>query len=241
MLVSLIKKIFPFKFKRKIKEHLGVPSLHWSLHNLKRKNFIPQVIIDIGAYEGFWTEDVLEVFPSSKVLMVEAQNSKEPFLRKIKDKYHNTEYVISLLSSEDGAIKTFAENETASQIVTVTKEQPGLEYKRIRTQSLDTLLNSLHFPLPDLLKLDVQGHELDVLKGAKNALSHSTVCLLEISLLNLGDNSPLLTEMVAFMDNSGFQAYDISHFIRRPFDKALYQVDMFFVKKNSFLVKDKIW
>lgn len=194
MFVQFIKKLFPFKFKRTIKEHLGVPSLHWSLQNLKRKNFDPVAILDIGAYEGLWALDVLEVFPSAKILMVEAQKSKEPFLKAIKEKYQHVDYAISLLSSVDGVIKTFAENETASHVV--TKEEPGGIYKKIQTQSLDTLVESKQFPLPDFLKLDVQGHEMEVLKGAEKSLAHSTVCLLEISLLNLGDDTPLLCDMI---------------------------------------------
>ena len=82
---------------------------------------------------------------------------------------------------------------------------------------------------------------MEVLKGAEKSLKHATVCLLEISLINLGDDVPLLAEVIAFMDDKGFQAYDISQFIRRPFDKALYQVDMFFVKKDAALIADKTW
>lgn len=237
--MKLIKKLLPFKYKRSVKEKLGVPSLHWSLQNLKRKNFYPATVLDIGAYEGLWTLDLLEVFPKARVLMVEAQKNKEPFLKSLKEKYQHIDYAISLLSSEDGTIKFFEENETASHVV--TRVDPAIQYYQLQTQSLDKLLEVKQFPFPDLLKLDVQGHEMEVLKGAENSLKHATICLLEISLINLGDDVPLLAEMIAFMDDKGFQAYDISQFIRRPFDKALYQVDMFFVKKDSFLVADKTW
>ncbi len=239
MIVPFIKKLFPFKLKRKVKEHLGVPFLHWSLQNLKRIGFNPSMILDIGAYEGLWALEVLEVFPAAKVLMVEAQDSKESFLKAVKEKHPKVDYAISLLSSEDGAIKSFAENETASAVIKT--EEPGRKYRNIRTQSLDVLLEKKNFPLPDLLKLDVQGHEMEVLKGAEGSLVHAEVCLLEISLLNLGEDMPLLADMVSFMDKKGFQAYDISQFIRRPFDKALFQVDMFFVKKSSALIADKHW
>ena len=236
---NLIKKLLPFKYKRSVKEQLGVPSLHWSLQNLKRKNFYPVTVLDIGAYEGLWTLDLLEVFPAARVMMVEAQTNKESFLKGVKQKHPNTDYAISLLSSEEGAIKTFEENETASHVV--SGAHTGAQYRQLKTRRLDDLLEAKQFPLPDLLKLDVQGHEMEVLKGAEKSLNHATVCLLEISLLNLGDNVPLMAEMMAFMNDKGFQAYNISQFIRRPFDKALYQVDMFFVKKDSALVADKVW
>ena len=80
---KFIKKILPFKYKRAVKEKLGVPSLYWSLQNLKKINFNPSTLLDIGAYEGYWTLDLLEVFPSAKVLMVEAQKISLPFLKKL--------------------------------------------------------------------------------------------------------------------------------------------------------------
>ncbi|MEQ1554978.1 MAG: hypothetical protein ABL929_12405, partial [Ferruginibacter sp.] len=77
MITKFIKSIFPFSFKRSVKEHLGVPSLHWSLQNLKKKGFNPTQVVDIGAYEGGWTKDFLEVYPQSNILMIEAQPQKE--------------------------------------------------------------------------------------------------------------------------------------------------------------------
>ena len=91
------------------------------------------------------------------------------------------------------------------------------------------------------MKLDVQGYEIEVLKGAIETISTVEVCMLEVTLLTLGDGSPLIIELINFMDNLGFQMYDISQFIKRPFDKAMYQMDVFFVKKNSFLVTDRRW
>lgn len=195
--------------------------------------------MDIGAYVGKWSINVLEVYPNAKILMVEAQSDKVPYLEEIKKRYPTTDYAISLLSAVDGVVMLFEENETASHIA--FREEAGIQYKKMATQTLDMLAAVKQFPLPDLLKLDVQGHEMEVLKGAKNCLAHATVCLLEITLLNLGDDTPLLVEMIAFMDQNGFQVYDISQLMRRPFDNALYQIDLFFVKKNSWLIADKSW
>ena len=237
--MKMIKNLLPFKYKRRVKENLGVPSLHWSLQNLKKKGFQPAVVLDIGAYEGYWTLDLLEVFPLARVLMVEAQKSKTPFLEKIKSSHPATDYSISLLSAANGVEKYFCENETASHVS--GHPVAGANVYRIQTRTLDNLLKEMHFPFPDLLKLDVQGHELEVLKGASSSLSHAEVCLLEVTMLDIGDCGPLMLEMMNYMDGKGFQAYDISQFIRRPYDKALFQLDMFFVKKDSPLIAEKRW
>ena len=236
--MKLLKKILSEKYKRGIKEQLGVPSLHWSLLNLKLNGFSPTVVVDAGAYEGNWALDLLEVYPSAKVLMIEAQKNKEQILKKVTAKNNNVDYSISLLSSKSGLLKGFEESETASHVV--ENELGNVSYT-LHTQTLDELLQQKSFPYPDLLKMDVQGHELEVLKGAEKSLHHSEVCLLEVTLLDLGHSFPLLAEILGFMDSKNFQAYDISQFIRRPFDKALYQMDMFFVKKDSDLLSVKQW
>ena len=146
---------------------------------------------------------------------------------------------ISLLSSQDGEEKLFFENETGSQVIEVA--QSGDHCYTIISQRLDTLVRKKNIPYPDFLKLDVQGHELAVLKGADKSLGNTEVCLLEVSLLDFGSNSPLLTDVVSFMDERDFQAYDISQFMRRPYDKALFQIDMFFVKKDSKIIESTRW
>ncbi len=109
------------------------------------------------------------------------------------------------------------------------------------SKTVDTLLKENNFPYPQFLKVDVQSHELEVLKGAEKTLEHAEICLLEVSLMDKGDNRPLLFDVVNFMDSRNFNAYDISQLIKRPFDQALFQIDMFFVKKDSFLLEDKRW
>jgi hypothetical protein len=80
--MKFIKQLFPYKFKRKIKDSLGVPSLHWPLLNLKACGFDPVFALDIGAYTGEWTEQFLEIFSGKMVLMIEAQESKNLCLKK---------------------------------------------------------------------------------------------------------------------------------------------------------------
>ena len=235
---SWLKSILPFSYKRSVKEHLGVPSLHWSLQNLKKKGFNPTSVADIGAFEGNWTLDFLEVFPSCKIIMIEPQSSKEEILGQLCIKFPNVIYQKALLSSGNRKV-IFHENETASHIVNAAVNND--DQSLIITQTFDEILENLHFTLPQFLKLDVQGHELEVLKGAPKALAAAEVCMLEISLLMLDDGAPLALDVMKFMDEADFQLYDISQFMRRPFDKALYQLDVLFVKKNSAWITDKRW
>lgn len=238
MVLKLLKKLLPSKFKKDFKDHLGVPSLSWTLKNLKKAGYNPGVVYDIGAYEGYWTRDFLEVFPEVNMYMFEAQTKKKSYLKSASSRNSNVHYAIALLGSKEGEEVYFVEEETGSHVL--QNNNIGIETNRI-TSSLDTLAENNHWPLPDFLKLDVQGFELEVLKGGSKALKSAEFCLLEITVLDIGGGAPLLVEVVNFMQEHQFQAYDISQFIRRPFDKALWQIDMLFIKNNSKFITDKRW
>ena len=90
----------------------------------------------------------------------------------------------------------------------------------------------MHFPYPDFIKLDVQGYEIEVLKGSKSALAAAEFVLVEMTLMPLS-HEPIILEVMNYMDSVGFQLYDIPALMRKPYDKALYQIDGLFVKKDS--------
>jgi FkbM family methyltransferase len=235
-MINFLKKILSPTYKRSIKERLGVPSMHWSLQNIKQMGFEPAFVLDIGAYEGYWTRDFLEVFSSSKVLMLEAQKSKEAKLQLLCSEFTNVSFHIALLSNEDGKVLHFEENETASHVSFNHSSGSSI----VNSETVDAILQRKGLPNPDFIKLDVQGFELEVLRGATAALHYAEFCLLEVSFLQL-DDSPLVLEVLNYMDSKGFQAYDICQFMRRPFDKALFQIDLLFIKKNSSLISEKRW
>jgi hypothetical protein len=88
---------------------------------------------------------------------------------------------------------------------------------------------------PILLKLDVQGFELEVLRGAEETMKRAEVILLELSLVRYNRTAPLFDEIVKFMKEHSFLAYDFCDFHR--FDDVVLQLDAFFVKENSPLRK----
>jgi FkbM family methyltransferase len=69
-------------------------------------------------------------------------------------------------------------NETASSVVL---EGNSDNVSKLRTRMLDSIIKDMHFSSPDFLKLDVQGYEVEVLKGAKIALRSSEFVLIEMT------------------------------------------------------------
>lgn len=235
---KLLKKLLPSQFKQDVKDHLGVPSLSGLLKHLKQIGYTPKIVYDIGAYEGYWALDFQKVFPLAEVYMFEALQSKAGRLSGLCSQNSKFRYNIALLGADEGLHVHFHESETGSQ---VQRTESDRATNRI-TETLDSLAKKNNYPLPDFLKLDVQGYELEILKGGTDAISNAEFCLLEVSLLDIGGGGgPLLKEVVNFMSEREFCPYDISQFIRRPYDKALWQIDMLFIKKSSPFIAEKRW
>jgi len=86
---------------------------------------------------------------------------------------------------------------------------------------------------PFLVKIDVQGFELEVLEGAVDTLKQAEIVILEVSLFQFYKSSPTFAEVIRYMNEKKFSVYDIFNGAYRPIDDALGQVDILFVKTNG--------
>jgi hypothetical protein len=91
----------------------------------------------------------------------------------------------------------------------------------------------------EFIKIDVQGYELEVLRGGMETLAQAEAALIELSLIEINNGCPLLHEALAFMKHAGFVAYDILELHRRPLDGAMNQIDVLFLREDSPLRADK--
>ena len=227
--------------KRKIKERVGVPSTVTSLKLLRENGFNPGVIYDIGAYKGDWTKEVIKIFPSAAIYMFEAQKSKEDFLKRCKRELPGqVDFHIGLLGATAGKEVYFNEYETASSVHSEYYKTEAITKKKI-LQTLDDVVDERKWPLPDFIKLDTQGYEIEILKGGSKELHLAEAVLMEVSFLEIYKDAPLFIDVINQMSYWGFQVYDICDLMRRPLDKALYQADIFFVRSTSKLVVNKKW
>jgi hypothetical protein len=60
----------------------------------------------------------------------------------------------------------------------------------------------------DVIKVDVQGAELEVFKGARKALSQATFVYFEASVVEYNEGGACLYEVDAFLRSQGFFLYD---------------------------------
>lgn len=239
-ILRLIDKLFGDM----LRQHYEVPSMEQSFRNLRKLGFRPRFIIDIGAFDGGWATMARTEFPEASILMLEAQENKRAVLEAVKNSGHGKiDYRMAVMGALNGEKVVFHEYENSPTASSMLQDHAATPTRKVETElrTLDSILSAEGFPKPDFIKLDVQGYELEVLKGASSALADAQAVLMETSIIDVYQNNPVLSEVTAFMAERGFRAYDICSLLRRPLDNALCQVDMIFVKDDSDLLKKKVW
>jgi FkbM family methyltransferase len=225
----------PEEFEKFAHDYSFAPHMRFGLAEMAKRRFMPTTIIDVGAFKGNWSRMVKQIWPASRLVMVEPNLSNQPQLVAVA-KTLGAELYCDLLGSENGSPVAFNVMGSGSSIFGERSAVPRtIEMRQLRT--LDSLL--LNISSPGLLKIDAQGYELEILKGASGILAKVEAVLLEIAVIEINEGAPLLHEVVGFMKALGFITYDILEIHRRPLDRALNQVDIMFIREQSQLFADK--
>jgi FkbM family methyltransferase len=226
--------------RNRLVRRLGVPEIPTALERLHASNFMPERIFDVGAYSGEFARLCRSIWPAAKLTCFEVLPHRVEELRRWCNLDGNSTVIESLLGSETKQAVPFHEMETASSVF----EEHAVQVLPVRfypMQTIDEIVRSKGLEAPNFLKLDVQGYELEVLKGAENTLPQISVVLAELNLIDIHKNAPLLDEVILYMRSKGFVAYDICGLTRRPLDRALWQADFIFVRRDSSLRSNKRW
>jgi FkbM family methyltransferase len=200
------------------------------LRHLARQGFRPSTVIDVGVAYG--TKELYESFPHSYHLLVEPLREYEPGIRAFAERYSG-DFVMAAAGSKPGqrVLHVHSDLSSSSLFEEVEGQTVDGEPRSVPVVTLDDLCRDRKLSGPFLIKVDVQGAELEVLDGARRVLQETDVVILEVSLFEFFRQGPQLSDIVAYMKDKGFVVYEIFGGHYRPLDGALAQVDMAFVKE----------
>ena len=163
---------------------------------LEKKNIKLKTFIDVGAFEGKYTDLILKIEKNCNIIMVEPQKKYYNFL---KNKYIDNPKVkiFRVGLSDQKNIKTLKINkhEITSGFSEFNKTNKYLNLKAILFESklenmikteekvevfpLEEILRGENLNYIDLVKIDTEGHEYEVLQGSKNHLKQINYILIE--------------------------------------------------------------
>ena len=221
--------------------HTGTFDVTWrSLRKLRDRGLKVQFAVDGGAATGEWTLAFKKLYRDAQVLCIEPRDSAQADLQALSKKLSGIHIAQTLVGDKEGEI-SFNESEDQSSVLAHSSGKTFGTPKTIAMTTLDKLVTARSLPLPDLIKLDLQGAELMCLRGAAKCLEHAQAVILEVNFIPLYKDSPLAADVMAFMAERGFRCYDILSLWHRPLDGALAFGDMVFIKQGHALLADSRW
>jgi FkbM family methyltransferase len=237
-----IRKLFAklgFEIRRRNASHFRGEyprdSLRGLLLQASQIGFFPGSVVDVGAAYGTFTRECKDVFPEAAYILVEPLKEYEEFLRSAVKSLQHGEYVLAAAGRRAGQIAINVHPDLMGSSLYLEAEGPVVNgfQREVPVITLDTLLEEGRIRSPVLLKIDVQGAELEVLSGGETMLNSTEYALIEISLLEFFKGGPQLYDVIKFMKARGFVTYDMSGLQYRPLDNALSQIDLSFVKEGG--------
>jgi len=244
---DFVKKIIRktgFEIRRFSKVSPPIGEVRDFLAQVKERGFHPEGIIDVGANKGSWTMMARSVFPKAKFLMIEPQEEMAGPLSELCRVHEGIDFVQAGAGKESGQlVQTIWNNLEGSSFVPDVDEAKVQQGKQRLTPvvSIDELLLDRKDFCPDLVKMDIQGFEIEALKGAESLFGRTELFILETSLYEFMQSMPLAKDCISFMSSKGYEIYDIAEYFRRPLDGALGQIDFAFAKREGVLRKSNDW
>lgn len=176
-----------------------------------RRKFSGQkgLIVDVGAYDG----DSAIFFASrfaNKIIGFEP--NPEPFARAQLNvaPFSNVEILNLGLSDSVGQLDFYvSKNEVSSSLLPI-KDFSEIEFERKIAVSVTTL-DTFFYNYPEilLLKLDVQGAELNILNGATETLKKTKLVLTEVSIAEMYHNACLYFDVDKILRINGFKIHTL--------------------------------
>jgi len=198
---------------------------------LIKKHIIPLSILDVGANHGQFYSEARKIFPESYFYLIEGNPYCEPALKRFE-----IDYTIALLSDKEKEVSFFIrDGETSCTGNSIYKEnsdfyKEGSYFKKqYFTKTLDSVLQGKKF---DLIKLDVQGSELDIIRGGLNLVKAAKALLVEVSLIDFNIGAPKKEEVFEFLSSIGFEPVEKIADMNHPIHHTLIQQDFLFLNNN---------
>ena len=176
--MKLLKKIFKLCtskiwFKGMLN---GIPATI-ELEKLVKDIKVPETIVDIGSNKGQFILLMEKIFPNKIVYsfepIIEMINKQKKFFEYKKNiTFHNLALGSSICFKEF-LITSRMDSSSFLKVVSNTNKSKNysvIEKRDIKVSTLDEIFLNEKISHPILIKMDVQGYELEVLKGANDLL-----------------------------------------------------------------------
>ncbi len=214
-----------------------------ALVHARRLGLTPSTVIDVGAAHGTFALKCHRIFPGARYILIEPLKEYGADLERVSQTIPNSEYIVSVAAARQGQVSINVHPDLAGSSLYLENEGSDVNgfARTVMADTIDNFCKDRNAIGPYLIKADVQGGELEVLSGAKGVLKETEYAILEVSLFEFFVGGPQFYEVVHYMKSCGFVVYDIFDIQYRPYDDAMSQVDLAFVRENGRFRRQHIY
>ena len=178
---------------------------------LKRGGFRPRTVVDVGVGRG--TPELYEAFPEAVQILIEPLKEHESHLRDILKEYKGQYFLTAVGARKQQAVMNVAPNNMYMSSILERTHLPPTEFqteeRQIQVTTLDSLMGEHGFEPPFGLKIDAEGFEYQIMRGARAFLRETQFVIAEVSVTERFKESYMLSEFTELMDRNGFFLWDV--------------------------------
>ena len=187
-------------------------------------------VYDIGANRGHWGQQVKAgSLKNSFFYLFEGNPEHEQSLKNT-----GLPYYIGILSSPNQTTVDYykgGDSTGNSYYKENTYHYEGVAPVTMETRTLESVIQEAELPIPNFIKIDTQGSELDVLSGAENILGQVDLVYLECPIAKYNIGAPNIQDYLSYMRGQGFVASSLLEI--HEGDHLLVQVDIMFINMRT--------
>jgi len=202
------------------------------LAHYRGRGFAPSVVFDVGVGPG--TPELYEAFPDARLVLVEPLEEWRRHFEWV-ERQRVTDTIFAAAGSAPGEVEILVHRAPwcSSTLGGLRGEDAGGTRRSVPVVRLDDIAHERALAGPFVVKVDVEGAELDVLSGALEVLRATELVLLEVSLFEFIPGAPQFHDVVSWMHEHGFVVADLFDAHNRLLDGALARMDVAFVQEDG--------
>lgn len=203
-------------------------------------DFKINLVFDIGANTGQFATELRKIGYDGEIISFEPLSEPYSILQKSATKDHLWKIAErAAIGQEDGEVEiNISTTSTSSSIlkmldshIIAAPNTTTIGKEIVPLKKLDSIsYNYIHNTSKLLLKIDTQGYEEQVLKGATETIKKTSVLQVEISLIELYQGQKLFVEMIQIIEEMGFELWGIEPAFINPINGRVLQVDAIFCR-----------
>ena len=198
--------------------------IHFKFYQrLKEQGAVVNNVLDIGCHRGKWTEDLKIIYPDAKYFLIDVLPNYKKELKKL-----GTVFIQGVGHKKENKNFYFAKDNLNNTGGSLYKERSNIAFakKKISIKPLHQVVPDIIY---DIIKIDVQGAELDVIGGSLDLFKKVKWLQLECPIHKNNESPYTYSDYVSMLHQIGFETFDINTVLVN--NKLMY-IDFIFVNKR---------